>query len=198
MSVEVLHRPDGATPWLTPTGSQPALRLPPGAAAAVVVAREGDGEALRLVPAGGETATTAARFVLIDLGRRRTLLYVLGDEPLYLDGREILAAVLAADSPAQRHVLRWPALAGAVAVRPARAVRGPAADDGTCAYCSGAIAAGEPVVWCGCSPDAVFHGADEGLDCWKRRPCTLCGWSLADAVGPPDPPSLRGPDHGSA
>jgi hypothetical protein len=120
-------------------------------------------------------------FVLIDLGGHRTLLYVLGDDPVYLDGQETLCDVLTATSPEQRFVIRSPRLAGAMVIMPARAIRAAAAGEGTCAYCGGVFSPGELVVTCGCSPQAVVHGADQGLDCWKRSACTSCGWPLADA-----------------
>lgn len=184
MSVHVTYVAPGEMPQLAADGDLAALsplRLETGGEAAITVA-EGSTPPVALTDWTDVAQRHLVLFVLIDLGGHRTLIYALGEDPVYIDGQAAFAAVLLANSPYEvRHVIRSARLAGAIQIAPAPAVRRAAATNGSCAYCSGSIEVGKPVVVCGCSAEAVVHGADEELDCWKRSTCTKCGWPLTDA-----------------
>lgn len=182
MSVQVVYSAARMPTWRPGAKETSApQRLSPGGTAAVAIDPD-DPAGVVMATSGDEARRLHAAFLLIDLGMRRALLYALADAPLYRDGEEILCAVLAPTSPRQRWVIRVAGVAGGFVITPASAVRQPAGTGGTCAYCSGSFAAGDPVVVCGCSGQAVVHGADEGLDCWKRSSCTSCGWPLDTAA----------------
>ena len=201
MSAEIAYIPADQMPRLAACAGAPPsspFRLEVGGDAAIV-AEGGDPPAIKLAHSKDADQMGDALLVLIDLGGHRTLIYVLGGDPVYVDGVGMFATVLTANSPGEgRHVIRCEGLAGAIQVGPARPIRRLAAEQRSCAYCGGSINASEALVACGCSVDAIVHGADEGLDCWKRAACTRCGWPLAHAERPENVSLSHGVEHGTS